>query len=57
MIGDRASDVTDKAHGAADAVNAKIMKSGVFEVFRIVKRATSGRSASVAGSSRDRAAL
>ena len=36
----RASDVTDaKTHGAADAVNAKIMKSGVFEVLRIAKRA------------------
>ena len=28
-----------RAHGAADAVNAKIMKSGVFEVLRIAKRA------------------
>jgi len=27
------------AHGAADAVNAKIMKSGVFEVLRIVEQA------------------
>jgi o-succinylbenzoate synthase len=36
----RASDVTDaKAHGAADAVNMKIMKSGVFEVLRIAQRA------------------
>ena len=36
----RASDVTDaKACGAADAVNAKIMKSGVFEVLRIANRA------------------
>src|SRR5688572_1804303 len=36
----RARDVTDaKAHGAADAVNMKIMKSGVFEVLRIAQRA------------------
>jgi L-alanine-DL-glutamate epimerase-like enolase superfamily enzyme len=36
----RASDVTDaRAHGAADAVNMKIMKSGVFEVLRIADRA------------------
>jgi L-Ala-D/L-Glu epimerase len=36
----RASDVTAaRAHGAADAVNMKIMKSGVFEVLRIAKRA------------------
>ena len=36
----RASDVTAAAaHGAADAVNAKIMKSGVFEVLRIATRA------------------
>ena len=35
----RASDVTQaRAHGAADAVNMKIMKSGVFEVLRIAKR-------------------
>jgi o-succinylbenzoate synthase len=36
----RAADVTAaKAHGAADAVNAKIMKSGVFEVLRIAEQA------------------
>lgn len=36
----RAADVdAARAHGAADAVNAKIMKSGVFEVLRIVQRA------------------
>lgn len=36
----RASDVTDaKAFAAADAVNMKIMKSGVFEVLRIAARA------------------
>jgi o-succinylbenzoate synthase len=36
----RADDVTQASvHGAADAVNAKIMKSGVFEVLRIVQRA------------------
>jgi L-alanine-DL-glutamate epimerase-like enolase superfamily enzyme len=36
----RSSDVTEaKARGAADAVNAKIMKSGVFEVLRIAGRA------------------
>lgn len=36
----RAADVVEAAaHGAADAVNAKIMKSGVFEVLRIVERA------------------
>jgi o-succinylbenzoate synthase len=36
----RASDVTAaKAHGAADAVNMKIMKSGVFEVLRIAAQA------------------
>ena len=36
----RVSDVTDaKARGAADAVNMKIMKSGVFEVLRIATRA------------------
>jgi L-alanine-DL-glutamate epimerase-like enolase superfamily enzyme len=36
----RASDVVlAKAHGAADAVNAKIMKSGVFEAVRIAQRA------------------
>ena len=36
----RASDVMHaKAHGAADAVNMKIMKSGVFEVLRIAKHA------------------
>ena len=36
----RASDVTEAgARGAADAVNAKIMKSGVFEVLKIVERA------------------
>ena len=35
-----ADDVTQaKAHGAADAVNMKIMKSGVFEVLRIAQRA------------------
>jgi L-Ala-D/L-Glu epimerase len=35
----RASDVTHaKAHGAADAVNMKIMKCGVFEVLRIAQR-------------------
>jgi L-alanine-DL-glutamate epimerase-like enolase superfamily enzyme len=35
-----ASDVTEaKRRGAADAVNAKIMKSGVFEVLRIAERA------------------
>ena len=36
----RAGDVSEaKARGAADAVNAKIMKSGVFEVLRIAARA------------------
>ena len=36
----RASDVTEaSARQAADAVNAKIMKSGVFEVLRIAQRA------------------
>ena len=36
----RARDVADaKAYGAADAVNMKIMKSGVFEVLRIAERA------------------
>jgi L-alanine-DL-glutamate epimerase-like enolase superfamily enzyme len=36
----RAEDVGEaKRLGAADAVNAKIMKSGVFEVLRIVERA------------------
>jgi L-alanine-DL-glutamate epimerase-like enolase superfamily enzyme len=36
----QAADVTlAKALGAADAVNAKIMKSGVFEVLRIARRA------------------
>jgi L-Ala-D/L-Glu epimerase len=35
-----ARDVTEaKTHGAADAVNVKIMKSGVFEVLAIAKRA------------------
>ena len=35
----RASDVTEaRAHAAADAVNMKIMKSGVFEVLRIAQR-------------------
>lgn len=35
-----ANDVTDaKRRGAADAINAKIMKSGVFEVLRIAERA------------------
>lgn len=35
-----ASDVTAaKAHGAADAINMKIMKSGVFEVLRIAQAA------------------
>jgi o-succinylbenzoate synthase len=33
-------DVTEaQKHGAADAINAKIMKSGVFEVLRIAERA------------------
>jgi L-alanine-DL-glutamate epimerase-like enolase superfamily enzyme len=36
----RAGDETEaKRRGAADAVNAKIMKSGVFEVLRIAQRA------------------
>jgi L-alanine-DL-glutamate epimerase-like enolase superfamily enzyme len=36
----RASDVTEaRVRGAADAINAKIMKSGVFEVLRIARRA------------------
>jgi L-alanine-DL-glutamate epimerase-like enolase superfamily enzyme len=36
----RAGDVTEaQRRGAADAVNAKIMKSGVFEVLRIAARA------------------
>ena len=36
----RADDVTEaKARGAADAINMKIMKSGVFEVLRIAQRA------------------